>query len=63
MPSVLTSYAITAGEVRCALLPRPVIALSGKVIDTVACGTNHSCAIDRAGKLYSFGSNDSGQLG
>ena len=38
-------------------------AIAGKIIIGVSCGDYHTIAIDNTGKLYAWGSNESGQLG
>jgi len=38
-------------------------ALAGKVITAVAAGTDYSLALDNSGKAYSWGTDNSGQLG
>ncbi|XP_072968094.1 uncharacterized protein [Typha angustifolia] len=43
--------------------PRPIAALSGKTIVKVACGTNHTVAVDSSGFVYTWGFGGYGRLG
>ena len=45
------------------LNPKEITTLNGKNIKQTSCGRAFSVAISRDGKLYSFGKNNSGQLG
>lgn len=45
------------------LNPKEITTLNGKNIKQTSCGRAFSIAIGRDGKLYSFGKNNSGQLG
>ena len=43
--------------------PRPVAALAGLEVETIAAGGDHTAALTRRGLLYTWGSGSSGQLG
>ncbi|XP_062185049.1 uncharacterized protein LOC133888725 isoform X1 [Phragmites australis] len=43
--------------------PRAIAALSGKTIVKVACGTNHTVAVDSSGFVYTWGFGGYGRLG
>ncbi|KAL2917962.1 hypothetical protein HK105_202376 [Polyrhizophydium stewartii] len=44
-------------------MPKPVSKLEGKKIVAVACGTNHSLAVDSEGGMYAWGCGGYGRLG
>uniref|UniRef100_A0A8R7JVU8 Protein RCC2 n=1 Tax=Triticum urartu TaxID=4572 RepID=A0A8R7JVU8_TRIUA len=43
--------------------PRAIAALSGKTVVKVACGTNHTVAVDSSGFVYTWGFGGYGRLG
>nr|XP_004238336.1 protein RCC2 [Solanum lycopersicum] len=43
--------------------PRPIAAFSGETIVKVACGTNHTVAVDKSGYVYTWGFGGYGRLG
>ncbi|XP_055833878.1 uncharacterized protein LOC129902578 isoform X2 [Solanum dulcamara] len=43
--------------------PRPIAAFSGETIVKVACGTNHTVAVDKNGYVYTWGFGGYGRLG
>ncbi|KAI8929896.1 regulator of chromosome condensation 1/beta-lactamase-inhibitor protein II [Entophlyctis helioformis] len=43
--------------------PKPITKLDGKNIVSIACGTNHSLAVDDTGALYAWGAGGYGRLG
>ncbi|KAL6506748.1 hypothetical protein OROHE_022580 [Orobanche hederae] len=43
--------------------PRAIASLSGETIVKVACGTNHSVAVDKKGHVYTWGYGGYGRLG
>ncbi|XP_044947260.1 protein RCC2-like [Hordeum vulgare subsp. vulgare] len=43
--------------------PRAIVALSGKTVVKVACGTNHTVAVDSSGFVYTSGFGGYGRLG
>ncbi|OMO75307.1 Regulator of chromosome condensation, RCC1 [Corchorus olitorius] len=43
--------------------PRPIATLSGETIVKVACGTNHTVAVDKNGYVYTWGFGGYGRLG
>ena len=45
------------------LHPRLLVPLKDELIKEVCCGHAHTLAINQFGQMYSWGSNDSGQLG
>ena len=51
------------GDRRPAFAPRLVRALLGVNITSVAAGTRHTVAVDDAGEVYAWGSNEHGELG
>lgn len=53
----------TAGDSDAPLEVDMTGALNGKKIASVDSGSEHSCAVDDAGKVYCWGSNENGQLG
>ncbi|KAH3763015.1 E3 ubiquitin-protein ligase HERC2 [Pelomyxa schiedti] len=44
-------------------LPRPVVAMAGKCLVSIACGGKHTVAVTSKGDVYTWGWNCSGQLG
>eukprot|EP00803_Ostreobium_quekettii_P007034 evm.model.scf_2582.1 EVM.evm.TU.scf_2582.1 scf_2582:2859-15247(+) len=44
-------------------LPLKVVALDGRDVEMVACGSQHTLFLTKDGSVYGTGSNDSGQLG
>ena len=47
----------------CSFCLAPIITLESRKIALVCCGDAHSIAVDRYGRLFSWGSNQYGQLG
>lgn len=45
------------------LVPKHVLSLAHTTIVDVSCGLHHSVAVDRAGRVYTWGAGDHGQLG
>ncbi|XP_078173493.1 regulator of chromosome condensation (RCC1) family protein [Carex rostrata] len=43
--------------------PRPIVAFSEKKVVKVACGTNHTVAVDSSGFVYTWGNGGYGRLG
>ncbi|KAK4553485.1 hypothetical protein LTR86_009542 [Recurvomyces mirabilis] len=43
--------------------PHEITTLRGFTITRIACGDNHSLALDNAGRVFTWGDNSSGQLG
>ncbi|XP_072994751.1 uncharacterized protein [Typha latifolia] len=60
-------YNVKDGSVKLAYEPQPrpraIAALSGKTIVKVACGTNHTVAVDSSGFVYTWGFGGYGRLG
>ena len=44
-------------------MPTRVAGLGGVHVNGVACGWRHSCAVDRTGRLFTWGWGKYGQLG
>ena len=45
------------------LIPTEMKSFSGRCIREIACGSHHTLLLMKDGSVYSFGNNDSGQLG
>ena len=56
-------YSLGHGDRDLQRLPKQVQALSSSKITRVACGRNFTVALDSEGSVYTWGSNDYGQLG
>lgn len=56
-------YALGHGDRTNQKVPKRVETLAGTKVVKVACGRNFTVALDEKGDLYSWGSNDNGQLG
>jgi len=50
------------GHNECRMSPEKVVSLDGITISKISCGWDHSLAIDKGGKILSWGSGQNGEF-